>query len=230
MLEDGLSYPTRGDEWIGRFVIGAILTVFSILIVPAVLIMGYFLRAFEHTIDGRTEPPEWDDWGALFVDGLKAIVVTVVYSIVPFAVFGTLAFLLVGAGASLGDTGGGLVAGFGLLTLLMMIPAMALVYYFIPAALGNMARKGTFGAAFDPAVIKQVAFSGEYLAAVLLPIVISLVVNFVTAFLAATIVGLVLVPFVGFYGQLAIFRMFGIAFRERINGTTNAETVASPAV
>jgi hypothetical protein len=230
MLEDGLSYPTQGDRWIGRFLIGAGLTLFSVLIVPAIFVVGYLVRALEHTIRREPEPPEWDDWGGLFVDGLKATVVTFVYSIVPFAVFGTIAVVLLGAGGSIGDTGGGLIAGLGALTLLLMIPATMIVYYFIPAAVGNMARKDSFAAAFDPGVIRRVAFSVEYLTAVLLPILISLVVNFVTAFLAFTIVGLIFVPFVVFYGQLAIFHMFGIAFRDRMNAGTADETTAAPAV
>jgi len=43
MLEDGLSYPVRGD-WIGRTIIGAVLGFLSFLVLPAVFLMGYFVR------------------------------------------------------------------------------------------------------------------------------------------------------------------------------------------
>jgi len=230
MLEEGLSYPTQGDKWIGRFIIGAALTFFSFLILPAVFIFGYFIHILEATIAGKEEPPEWENWGNIFVDGLKGIAVTIVYSIVPFAVFGTIAVVLFGAGGAAGESGGGLIAGLGLLTLLMMFPAMFIVYYFIPAALGNMAREGTFGAAFNVEVLRDVAFNSDYLVAVLLPIIVSLVINAVTTFLAFTVIGLVFVPFVAFYGQLAIFHMFGIAFRERVNRTTTRDTAGATAV
>lgn len=225
MLEDGLSYPTQGDKWIGRFTIGAILTFLSFLIIPAILIMGYFIRVLNHTIENDPKPPAWEDWGDMFVDGIKATVVTFVYAIVPFAVFGGLATVLFGAGAAAGDSGGGLIAGFGILTFLMAIPAMFIIYYFLPAALGSMAREGTLSAAFDLSVLKQVALSADYLIAVLLPIVVGLVVNFVTTFLAITVIGLLLVPFVSFWSYLAIFRMFGTAFRETSNKTASENTV-----
>jgi branched-chain amino acid transport system permease protein len=38
MLEDGLSYPIRGD-WIGRIVIGGILGLLSVLLLPAFVIV-----------------------------------------------------------------------------------------------------------------------------------------------------------------------------------------------
>lgn len=230
MLEDGLTYPTRGESWIARFLIGGVLSLLSFLILPAFIVTGYLVRALGSTIRGDPDPPDWEDWGGLLVDGLKATLVILVYAVVPFAVFGVLSSVLIGAGSAAGGDGGGLLAGFGLLTMLLMIPALFVVYYFIPAALGNMAREDSFGAAFDFAVIKEVALSVEYFVAVLLPIVVGIITNVITWVLAITVVGLVLVPFVNFYGQLAIFHMFGIAFRETADGAdTSQSSAAAPA-
>lgn len=213
MLEDGLSYPLRGD-WIGRVAIGGILGFLSILVVPALAISGYTLEVIRQTVAGEDEPPEWDDWGGLIVDGIKVAVVAFVYSIVPTIVVLGVGITMLGIGGAAGDTGGGIVAGVGILTFLLLIPVMFIVYYLVPAALANMAIEGNLGAAFDVDVMRDVVLTSEYFLAVLMPIVVGILLNVVASILAVTVVGLVLVPFVSFYGQVAVFRMFGTAFAD----------------
>lgn len=213
MLEDGLSYPLKG-EWLGRILIGGGLSFFSFLLLPILPVLGYTLRVIEKTVQGEAEPPEWEDWGDLTVDGLKVMIVGFIYSIVPIIVIMGLGSVIVGIGGAAGDSGGGIIAGFGLMMFLLFIPVMLIVYYILPAALGNMATEGSLGAAFDFGAIKPVVLSAEYFVAVLMPIVIMVLLNVVTFFLAITVIGYVFVPFLSFYGQVAIFRMFGTAFAE----------------
>ncbi|SFS02683.1 Protein of unknown function [Halomicrobium zhouii] len=164
------------------------------------------------TVAGEDEPPEWDDWGELIVDGIKVAVVAFVYSIVPTIVILGVGITMFGLGGAAGDTGGGILAGVGILTFLLLIPVMFVVYYLVPAALANMAIEGNLGAAFDVDVMRDVVLTSEYFLAVLMPIVVGILLNVVVSILAVTVVGLVLVPFVSFYGQVAVFRMFGTAF------------------
>jgi hypothetical protein len=62
-----------------------------------------------------------------------------------------------------------------------------------------------------------------------MPIVVAVITWIATAVLAVTVVGLLLVPFVQFYGQVAVFRMFGSAFasvNDRIEtGTSGSDRV-----
>lgn len=211
MLEDGLSYPVRGD-WIGRIAIGGILGFLSIFIVPILAISGYSLDVIRQTVAGEDEPPEWENWGDLVVDGLKVAIVSFVYSIVPIAVIFGLGIFFLGLGSAAGDAGGGFLAGFGFLTFLLLIPVMFVVYYLVPAALANMAIEGNLGAAFDVGTMQNVVLTSDYFLAVLMPIVVGIAINVVASFLAFTIVGLLFVPFLSFYGQVAVFRMFGTAF------------------
>lgn len=54
--------------------------------VPVVnfLVFGYLLRlSREVTRSGRIVLPEWDDWGGLFIDGLKFAVVWLAYWLLP---------------------------------------------------------------------------------------------------------------------------------------------------
>ncbi|OYR39284.1 hypothetical protein DJ82_10095 [Halorubrum sp. Ib24] len=211
MLEDGLSYPIRGD-WVGRIVIGGVLGFLSVLVVPAFIIVGYLVRVLEKTIGGDEVPPEFTGWGDLLMKGLIGTIITIAYTVIPVVVYAVVVGVVSGAGGAIGGDTGALVGVVGLLLTLAFIPVLFLVYYAVPAALSAYAARGELGAAFDADLLKPALFSTEYLVAVLMPIVVAVVVWVATAVLAVTVVGLLLVPFVQFYGQVAVFRMFGSAF------------------
>ncbi|MFP8889000.1 DUF4013 domain-containing protein [Natrialbaceae archaeon A-CW2] len=225
MLEDGLSYPARGD-WIGRILIGTVLGFLSFLLIPAFLVGGYLMRVLEKTVAGDDEPPEFDDWGDLLVKGIVASIIGFVYALVPTVLYSVVVMTLVGGGALLGGDGGGLLAGLGIMTILAYIPLMFIILYIVPAALTNYAVEGSIGAAFDIGTIKPVVLSMEYLLAMLMPVVVAIGVNIVASVLAITVVGLLLVPFLYFYMYVAVFRMFGIAFantsQTSVSGTSTS--------
>lgn len=231
MLEDGLSYPVRGD-WIGRVIIGGVLGFLSFLVLPALPLYGYLVRVLGTTVEGAESPPEFTDWRDLTVRGLVALVITLAYTIVPLIAYAVFVTVVAGAGGAIGGDAGAAVGGLGLLTTLAFVPVLLLAYYAVPAALTAYATEDDFGAAFDADRLKPVLLSGEYLAAVLLPVVIAFVLWIVTTVLAVTIVGLVFVPFLQFYGQVAVFRMFGSAFgsvTDRASGAGDAGAAAEPA-
>ncbi|MDS0253151.1 DUF4013 domain-containing protein [Haloarcula argentinensis] len=216
----------QGDSWIAQMLIGGVLLVFFFLLIPVFAFNGYLLRVIGTTVDGESEPPAWDDWGELIIDGIKFSIVGLVYSIVPIvAIFG-IGSVLLGLGGAAGESGGGIIAGFGLMTILLLIPVMFLVYYIVPAALANMAVEGSLGAAFDFSLLKNVVLTSDYFIAVLMPIVVGIITNLISNILAVTVIGLVLVPFVTYYGQVAVFRMFGTAFASQTN--KNAKQVTGP--
>lgn len=214
----------RGD-WIGRILIGGALTAFSFLLLPVFFVMGYYVRVLERTIGGSEDPPEFEEWGVLFVDGLKAAVITFVYSVVPAVVYMFVVFGLIGAGGAMGGDGGGLVAGLGLMSMLVAIPLMFVIYYLVPAALANFAGQGTIGAAFDFDALKPVLLSSDYVIAILMPFIVGVVLNVVGVILGITVIGLLLVPFISFYAYISIFRMFGLAFvkSNATTGTTDTD-------
>jgi len=211
MLEDGLSYPIRGD-WVGRIVIGGVLGFLSVLVLPAFLIIGYLVRVLEKTIAGDEVPPEFTDWGDLLIRGVIGTIITVAYTVIPVVAYAVVVGVVAGTSGAIGGDVGALVGVVGVLLALAFVPVLFLVYYAVPAALSAYAARGELGAAFDVDLLKPALFSTEYLVAVLMPIVVAVVVWIATAVLAVTVVGLLLVPFVQFYGQVAVFRMFGTAF------------------
>ncbi|WP_058366323.1 DUF4013 domain-containing protein [Haloparvum sedimenti] len=211
MLEDGLSYPVRGD-WIGRVIIGGVLGFLSFLLIPAFALMGYLVRVLETTVAGAEDPPEFEEWGDLLVKGIVATAIALAYTIVPLLVYFVFVFVVLGAGGAIGGDAGALVGSLGAIAALAFLPVLFLVYYAVPAALTAYAARDSAGAAFDVSILRPVLFSTEYLVAVLLPIVVTFVLWIATLVLAFTVVGIVLLPFLQFYGQVAIFRMFGTAF------------------
>ncbi|WP_435116651.1 DUF4013 domain-containing protein [Halolamina sp. C58] len=212
MLEEGLSYPFNGENALGRIVIGGLLGFGSILIIPAFALMGYLVWVLGGAARGEEEPPAFEDWGEMIVDGLKATAVSIVYGIVPFVLMFASIFIAGSGSATGSETATGVLGGIGVLGLLVSLLAMFLLYYLIPAALTNMALEGNFGAAFDFGTIKQAILSVDYLIAWLIPFLLAALVNVVVFVLAITIVGLVVVPFLQFYVQVAAFYMFGAAF------------------
>lgn len=212
MFEEGLSYPLKGDEALGRMIIGGLLGFGSFLVIPAFALLGYLVWVLGGAARGEEEPPAFDNWGEMLVDGLKATVVAIVYGIVPFVLVFLSIFVIAGGGATGSETGMGILGGIGVIGILVSLVAMFVLYYLIPAALTNMALEGSVEAAFDFGTIKQAVLSVDYLVAWLIPFVLAFLANIVTAILAITVIGLVAVPFIQFYIQVAAFYMFGAAF------------------
>lgn len=219
MLEEGLSYPFRGEDGIVRVVIGGVLNLLSMLIIPAILLLGYYVRVLRETALENEEPPKFDDWGTMLVGGIQAIIISIVYGIVPFAIaFGIMIFGGLLGGAAGRNGGAGIIAGFGLLGIFLFFLASLVLMYLLPAALTNFATEERFGAAFDFETIGAVVTSSKYFGAWLAPIVVYTIMFVVNLILAVTFFGLILSPWVTFYGSVAIFRMFGQAYLTAVPG------------
>lgn len=214
MFEEGLSYPARGDQALGRIFIGGLLGVFSFLIIPGIALFGYLIRVLENSARGGEEPPPFEDWGGLIVDGLKGILVAITYSVIPFILL-LIAIAFTGAGvAAAGGSAGGLLASIGAIGLVVSFLVLILLYYLIPAALTNMVIEGRVGAAFAFDTLKQPLLSLDYFIAWLLPFAIVFFLYVASFFLLVITLGfgVFVLPFIQFYGQVSVFYMFGRAF------------------
>jgi hypothetical protein len=221
MIQEGISYPLKGDSALTRIIVGTLLTVGSFLLIPAFVLLGYLVNVLEQSARGGSDPPAFDDWAGMLVDGLKATLVTMVYGIIPFGIMSVFISSIAAGGITEGGAGS-ILAGVGLIGILLSFVALVVVYYLVPAALTNMAIEDSLGAAFDFQGLKDVLLSSEYLIAWLVPFGISFVLNIVVFLLSVTVIGLVLVPSLQFYAQVAIFFMFGRAFGN-IKGLSSAD-------
>lgn len=214
VLNEALGYPTEGESWMKRLLIGGVLVFLGVLIVPALLVYGYLVRELRYVISGEAEPPAFNDWGELLVDGVKGFVVVLVYLIVPLAILGLSGgFRLFGStmapgspGITVGQTSPFGMALFGIASLV--------AYYLVPAAVANLSVNGSVSSGFRLGYLSELLTSGTYVTAWLLALAASLVLGAVTAVLNATVVGAVLVPFLSFYVLVAVSHVFGEAYRE----------------
>lgn len=225
MLGDAISYPRESDDWVKTILIGGILSLLGFLIVPLFLVTGYLVRVLGSAAADEPEPPVFEDWGGLLVDGLKALVVGLVYVGIPLAILfaGTFALGIGGAVAG-GDAGAGLGI-LGLLFALVMVVITAVAGYAVPAALTNFAYNDDFGAAFQFGDVVDTVTTGDYFVAWLLALVVSVVGGIIGNLLSFIIIGI----FVLFYVQISVYYLFGRGYAKArgIGGGTSETAVTA---
>ncbi|MGM0399533.1 MAG: DUF4013 domain-containing protein [Halobacteriota archaeon] len=215
-IQRSITSPMEGENWLKTILIGGVLAFLGVLIVPLLLVYGYVVRVIRGTLSEATEPPTFDDWGDLLVDGVKAWIISLVYMLVPllvagFAVGGSMVSFATGTEAGAAAGAGGLWLGFSLSALL------ALVFgYLAVIAIVNFAREGAFGAGFDVDVIRTVAVDREYAIAWLVSVVIFVVAGIVSA---VPLVGWILTPFVSFYAAVVAADLWGGGFAQALEST-----------
>jgi hypothetical protein len=88
-ISDSLKYPIKG--WVKIIILGII------LLIPIVnfIGLGYYLRIIKSTLAGLDELPDFQGMGELFIDGIKILIISIIYAIVPL-IFYTLPFIFPG--------------------------------------------------------------------------------------------------------------------------------------
>jgi len=208
-LERLVRYPANSEDWAKFLLVGSVLTALSVLIVPAVLLFGYFVRVLRAGMVEAAEPPGFADWRGLLYEGTVASVIVLVYQFVPLliaavTVGGTAAVFLTGADVGVGWGVAGLLAGLALATLLAVVFG-----YVTLIGLANYAYEGDLRAGFDLDVCRAVAFDGAYAVPWLYGVVVLVAGNVVAGVLGfVPIVGVLVV----FYAQVAATWVWGKGF------------------
>ncbi|GGK66253.1 DUF4013 domain-containing protein [Haloarcula sebkhae] len=216
MFQEALSYPRDSDSAVKTIAIGGVLLLLSFLVVPVFFVFGYIVRTLRAVLNGEAEPPVFDDWGDLGMDGLKVFAIGFVYSLIPAAI-ALVAVFASGATLGLGGNGAGSGLAVGLIalvaTLAMTVLSLAIAYV-LPAAIVAYVRTDSIAAAFAPAELRRLAFSRTYATGWLVAFGISLLAGVVIGVLNAVVIGAVLVPFVTFYANVAGTYAVGTAVRD----------------
>jgi hypothetical protein len=222
-LEDALSYPREtadDNEW-ETILIGGLLGILGFLLVPLFVLSGYFVRVLRDVMAGDETAPTFADWDEMLVDGLKATAISLVYLLVPFFLLAaTVIAFFVPVGIVTDAAGGGeaAVVGLGLLVffgaLLVSSVLSLLAWYVVPAALARFATTGKMGAAFSWRGLRPILASRAYAVGWLLALVVFFALSVVTSVLNATVIGIVVVPFVSFYATVMAFYLYGDAIAE----------------
>jgi ABC-type spermidine/putrescine transport system permease subunit I len=85
------SFVFDDEQWIAKILIGAAILLLGVLfswvlliplVVALALLGGYSVEITRRVIHGNPDGlPEWDDWGKLLADGLKVLVISIVYAL-----------------------------------------------------------------------------------------------------------------------------------------------------
>ena len=179
IYKDSLEYSAK--DWKTLIILG-IFAFFSFLLLPIFIITGYNYRVIDTAahgiINGRDPLPGFDDIVAMFVDGVKFVIVQILYLIVPvivFLIFAIIASYMSGA-ASAALMIIGSLASFVLLVLACLMSQMGLCHMAY--------NDGAFTKAFALREIKEVIdeigwFESilTYLGLIIITIVLSTVVT-----------------------------------------------------
>lgn len=215
MISEAIGYLRESDDAVTTVILGGIMTLFAFLLVPLFALMGYAVRVLDRTARGDDEPPVFDDWGELIVDGAKASVIAFVYALVPTAVL--VAFLV--SGGLLGASGSellGTIGGIGIFVGFAVWLALSLaVAYAIPAALANFAETRRLGAGFEWATMRRALVDRTYATGWLTAFAIIVVGGLVSSLLnVIPVLGFIASAFVGFYVAVAAYYVIGHTWGE----------------
>lgn len=158
---------------------------FSFLIIPMFLLLGYEYRvikiAINGMIDGGDELPEFNNFTAMFVDGIKYFLVELAYIIVPIII--GLIFVYLG---STFNNGAVSIVGL-IITFVLLIISF---FYCLVAVPNMIANDGSMKEAFDfkrlTEIIKTIGvgqYIGFYIGVIIIVALIYLVVSVILAFI-----------------------------------------------
>jgi hypothetical protein len=215
------------DQWITKVLIAAGILLLGllfswVLLIPLILAFallgGYMVEIVRRVIRGQLNGlPEWDDWGKLLVDGLKVLIILVVYSLP-----GILISLCLGVpGGVLTDRGEALGGLFSFTASCLSFLWSIIMYVFLPAAIAFFAATDDLAAAFRFGEI--IAFVRNNLATYVVTAVMAWVASLIGG-LGALVCGiglLVTLP----YGYMVMGHLYGQAYT--VSGG-QAAAVAAP--
>jgi hypothetical protein len=177
-IKEALKFPLEQDDWVRKAAIGSILTLGSLLIIPAPLLIGYLMRVFR-----SDSMPEFDNYLDIYKEGLEAFLVIALYMIPGFAIMAAFDGVLL------------LVGGLVFLVL----------YYALESGLYHLANNG-LRQAFSLKVLRD-AFSLNYLLGVIISAVVSTMVFIIWGFSTLLLIPVLLFPTVNFYQGVFRFRI-----------------------
>lgn len=222
MIREAFEYPRESDDVVRTVLIGGICVLFSVLVIPAMVVIGYILRVVEQTASGDDDPPAFDDWEELLVEGAKGFLITLAYGIVPVVVIvATVALAALGGfGGETTAALGGAIFVFGMLVAFVLNIAVA---YVIPAALANYAESRTLESGFDFDTLRDVLFEREYAVGWLSALVLVLAGAVISGLLSAIpVIGTVIGAFITFYFVVAAYYVIGQTW-EAVRGPERPE-------
>ncbi len=240
ITQDDLAWMFKDPDWKNKFLVGSLLAFAGFVpllgLVALAINYGYALILMRTVMWGKPRAlPKWDDYGAMFVDGGKAILSAVAYSLPGIILFVCgflvlLASIFGGALAQPTQGSGGrdgtyivfvLIGQLGFFACLAIGMLVSLIGFVLtPVAVGQYVRTGKISAGYrwdEVSSVLRANLSG-FLLALILYYAIAYGLGFVISILSYTIVLCLFIPFlmapIAFYIALMFAQLFGAAYRE----------------
>ena len=204
-----LSYPLKD---IKKLVIGGLLVFpgMILLLIPAIIALGYVIKAAGDTVRGKNELPEFDNWGYFLMKGLGYFLINISYVLIACILFVPAIILFIAGGENTA-----LVLAGILLAVVAIVPAfILLIMAYI--ALVRYGEKENIGEAFAFGEIFRnlKANLGEYIVGFIFIIAVSIGLGILQAILQITIIGIIFLGVIYFYSYLFYMRVFAQIYRE----------------
>lgn len=178
MIEEALKFPFKEQDWFRKGVGGYILALASLLVIPAPLLLGYMVRVMR-----EDSMPGFKNLVQMFIDGLKAFAIVVLYLTPGIAV----------------------MAAFDSAIAILGLPIFLIGFYSVESGFYELANNG-FKSAFSKQVLKN-AFTFNYLLGQLAAIFVPLTVIIIWVFSLIFILPILLYPAMLFYTDVFRYRI-----------------------
>jgi hypothetical protein len=175
MIEESLKYPLKDEERVKKMLLGSLLTLSSVLIIPAFTALGYLMRTMR-----EDSMPEFNNLLEMTKEGFQGMAIYSFYVIVSFGIFIPFESSQIS---------------------LLATPLLLLVAYSMYSLFYQISNNG-WKAGFSTKVLKD-AFTLNYFLAYLSFIVIGTAIS--VAYLLTTILVIPILLFPAFYFYLYIF-------------------------
>jgi hypothetical protein len=169
----GESFAYAKDAVVGKWMQWLLLLIATIIL--CIPLLGYSLKVLR----GEKPAPEVTGWGTLIIDGIKYLIISLIYAIPALIVF----FITVGAGAmtmigtnpsQLADAIGGMALGFIIFVIVAIITGL-----FATIGIIRFARSGSMGEAFNfsqiSATIGKIGWGTYIIALIIMGVIVGIV-------------------------------------------------------
>lgn len=188
--------------------------VISVIPIVNFIASGYHLKCASSVVkDGKRmyKLPKWSNWGNLFLVGLVAFVISLIYFIPAI-----LVAFFAGGRAILNDVTNITYDSLGFSVIVVVLLAL-FALYVLPMALTRYAIKENFKQAFDYKEIFRKSLTWKYLAAWIFSAIVVIILTLVMSWIRIPIAGTMInfgSSFANYIGLVIAFTLFGRVYGE----------------
>jgi len=218
VLKSAIRYPIQ-DNWVSRLLVGGLLTATSIILLPMFTLLGYSLRILEDSVDGYPDPPEFEDYISITKHGFIVSVISIVYLLSPIII----SLLAISGLVRINEVYEFSMPVFSIIGVSLLLPATtvsAAMYYIAPAAIIRYALERRIMSAFELSEINNIILTKTYATGTIPPVLVGISSLLLVAISITSTIGAVVAPFIQFYIQVVMLRMFAIAYRKSMDTPT----------